>query len=105
MKESEILARLKDWNTIDAGECNELTNALSFFIMDYEESLHDQNLIVSNKWLTIREASKSNDMADKMLEISAEYQKREKDKLTLGQLRRMRADLKDRLKILTFSKF
>ncbi len=105
MTEAEILTRLKKWDTIGAEECNELTNALSFWIMDHEESLHEQNLVVSNKWLSIREAAKSNDQADRMLEISDEYRKREKTKLTLNQLKRMRQDLKDRFSILTYKRF
>jgi hypothetical protein len=105
MTEVEIYNRLKELDKIiDPIECNELCGYISGFVIDYEESLHEMNLIISNKWLKIREMSKSNDQADKMLEISPEYQQRERVKLSMAQLKRMRSDLKDRFKILTYNR-
>lgn len=106
MQLDKILERLKELEKIiDPEECNVLAGYLSGYITDYEEELHELNLVVSNKWLKIRETSKSNDQADKLLEVSDEYRMRERVKLTIHQLKRMRSDLKDRFSILTFKRF
>ncbi len=102
MEELEIYNKLKELeNIINPEECNLLSSYIGGFLQDYEERLHELNLIVSNKWLKIREECKSSTEADRKLEISEEYQKRERIKLSMSQLKRMRADLKDRFQVLT----
>lgn len=101
MTELEIQNRLKELDKlIDPQEINFLRSYLSGYITDYEEALHELNLVVSNEWLKIREMQKTDKMTDRLLEISEVYRQREKVKLSLSQLRRMRGDLKDRYEIL-----
>lgn len=106
MNEKQIIEQLRDLDKIiDPSTCNDLSNALNFEIMDYEEALYTLNLIVSNEWLKIRESSKSNAETDKVWEVSDVFQKRERVKLTIQQLKRLRSDLKDRYAILTNKRF
>lgn len=102
MELKQITDRLKELEKIvDPAEANIISSYLNGFITDYEETLFEMDLIVSNKWLSLREAAKSNNQADRLLEISEEYRKRERVKLTISQLKRLRADLKSRFEILT----
>lgn len=105
MTEQEIFERVRELDKIvDPSECNILSGYLSGYIMDYEEQLHELNLIVSNDWLKIRVKAKSANEADKKLEVSPSFRKRERVKLTMAQLKRIRSDLKDRFQILTVIK-
>lgn len=106
MEEKQIIEQLKDLDRIiDPATCNDLSNALNFEIMDYEEALFALNLVVSNEWLKLREIKKSNAETDKIWEVSEVYQKRERVKLTIQQLKRLRADLRNRYEILTNKRF
>lgn len=101
MEEKQIYDRLKELEKIiDPAECNLLRGYIAGFLQDYEEALNELNLAVSNEWLKIRELQKTDKMADRLLEISDIYRQRERVKLSLAQLKRMRGDLKDRYEIL-----
>ena len=102
MTEQEIYARLKNLDQMhDPMELNSIMSHISGFIMDAEEELHPLNLVISNEWLKIREACKSNNQADRLLEVGANYQRAERIKLNMAQLKRMRSDLRQRYEILT----
>lgn len=102
MQLPEIYAKLKELEKlIDPQEINILSAYISGFITDYEEELHELNLAVSNEWLKLREQSKSSVEADRKLDISPIHQKRERTRLNISQLKRMRSDLKDRFQVLT----
>lgn len=106
MTEPEIYDKLKELEKIiDPSECNVISSYISAYITDYEEALHEQNLIVSNKWLKIREESKSNTEADRKLEVTDEYRTRERIKLSMSQLKRMRSDLRNRFDVLTYKRY
>lgn len=85
----------------DPRRINVLVSYLSGFITDLEEQINEENYEVSVKWGKLREALKSNAEADRALELTEEYRKREKTKLLMGQLRRIRADLNHRFEVLT----
>lgn len=101
----EILEKLREPEKIvSPQDCNFLSSYLAGFISDYEEELHDLNLTVSNKWLELREKVGSDTKADRALEVEDIYRRREKLKLTIKQLSRLRADLRDRYSVITNTK-
>jgi hypothetical protein len=105
MDYNKTISRLKELEkVVDPGECNLLSSYLNGFITDKEEELHEKNLQISNLWLNLREQYKSDNKTDRALEITPEFRDREKLKLTISQLKRMRADLKDRFQVLTMTK-
>lgn len=105
MTETEIIEELKTLDRIsDPIKCNSLSSWLNGYITKYEDELHDINLAVSNKWLELREKNKSDSKTDRDLETSEIYQKKEKTKLKISQLKRLRGDLRDRFQILTNTK-
>lgn len=105
MNEQQLLDELKQIDRIvEPEKCNTLSSYLNGYITDYENTLHELNLAVSNKWLELREQHKSDSKTDRALEISDIYQKREKTKLTISQLKRLRGDLRDRFAILSLIK-
>jgi hypothetical protein len=59
------------------------------------------NFKVSLKWQELRERNKTDKGTDRMLELTDEYQAREKLKQKISQLRRLRSDLRDRFAVLT----
>lgn len=102
MELPKILEILKEpERIIDPNQCNMIASYLSGFIMDAEEELYTLSLAVSSEWLTIREASKSSVEADRKSEVTPLNQKREKVRMKIGQLKRLRSDLKDRFQVLT----
>lgn len=86
---------------IDPRIINNLCGYLSGFITDLEEQINEENYQVSVKWAELRKTLKSNAEADRELELTDVYRNREKTKLKTSQLRRYRADLKDRFEVLT----
>lgn len=102
MLEQEIRDKMKEMDKlINPEEINEIMAWISGFLMDYEEELHPLNLVISNEWLKIRSEVKSNNQADKLLEIGTNYQRAERIKLSMAQLKRMRSDLRSRYEVLT----
>src|ERR1700752_3042311 len=101
MEEVEVLNRLQRIeDLVDPQEINILSHELNNYLIHYENDLHERNLQVSNEWLRIREVLKSNAQADKVLETRNLYRDREKCKLKIAQMKRLRSDLKSRLEIL-----
>jgi hypothetical protein len=106
MTEEQIYIRLKELEkVIDPIECNLLCGYISGFLQDYEEALHEINLLVSKEWLKIRELAGTSTRADRLLEVTDLYQKRERIKLSISQLKRMRSDLKERFAVLTYKQY
>lgn len=106
MTEDQIRDRLRELERIiDPTECIELSNALNFYVMDYESSLIEAKLAASNEWLKIKELGKSDAVTTKMWETSDIYQKRLKVEIFMHQLKRLRQDLRDHFGILTNKRF
>jgi hypothetical protein len=101
MELQQILTELSEIEKIiDPAKCNIISSYLNGFITEMEDDLHIQNLAVSNRWLEIRETQKSDSKTDRALEVDPLYQKREKLKLQISQLKRLRSDLKGRFEVL-----
>jgi hypothetical protein len=106
MTDEQALEILKEpEKVIDPRICNELTSHLSAWISDIEEEIHERNLQVSVKWGELKKALKSIAETDRAIELEPVYQDREKAKLKYSQLRRLRADMKDRFTVLTNTKY
>ncbi len=102
MELNKILELLKEpEKVIDPQQCNLLSSYLSGFITDFEETLNEQNYQVSVKHADLYEELKKISVADRQIELTDIYRAREKTKLILSQLRRLRGDLKDRFAVLT----
>lgn len=97
MKEPEKL--------IDGGQINLLSSYTGGFISHFEEQLNEENYQVSAKWKELRETVKTDTKADREIELSDIYRQREKTKLTIAQLKRFRADLLDRFRVVTFKRY
>ncbi len=105
MELPQILEILKSpEKIIDPSQCNLIASYLGGFINDYEESLNEQNYQVSVKHAELYESLKKITAADRALELTDIYRAREKTKLTISQLRRLRADLRDRFSVLSNTK-
>jgi hypothetical protein len=74
---------------------------LSGYITENEELLNEQNYQVSVKHADLYQTLKKISVADREIELTDIYRAREKTKLTLSQLKRLRADLRDRFAVLT----
>ena len=86
---------------IDPAKANFLAAFLGGLISDKEEELNERNYQVSVRWGKLRESFKTNAEADRRIELESVYLEREKVKLFIGKLRRLRGDIKDRFAVLT----
>lgn len=102
MELKEILTILESpEKVIDPQQANIISSYLSGYITDLEETINELNYQVSVKHYELLKETKKISHADRMIELEPIYQTREKQKLTLSQLKRLRADMRDRFQILT----
>lgn len=105
MELSQIIELLKSPEKVsDLGEINNLCSYLSGFITDLEMEIDERNYQVSVKHYGLMEELKTIAKADRAIEMTPEYRDREKAKLKLNQLKRLRADLKDKFRVITQTK-
>lgn len=102
MELPEILEIMKSPEKIvDPRQANVMSGYLGGFITDLEEQLNEQNYEVSVEWGRLHKQEGTIAAADRAIELTDLYRKREKTKLLIGQLRRFRQDLRDRFEVLT----
>lgn len=105
MELSKIIEILKEpEKIISPVQANLVSSYLSAYITDAEEKLNEENYSVSVKWRELRERMKTNTEADREIELTDIYRQREKTKLLIGNLKRLRGDVKDRFQVLTGQK-